>query len=75
MTGGLTITIVGMLTVFAFLIVLVLSMSLLRIVALRLPSGDGSGGLDTAGVAAVVASIHARGGAPGESAQKTRGGQ
>ncbi len=75
MAGVLTITIVGMLTVFAFLIVLVLSMSLLRIVALRLPSGEGSGGLDTAAVAAVVASIHARGGEQGEPAQRSGGGR
>lgn len=75
MAGGLTITIVGMLTVFAFLIVLVLSMSVLRIVAQRLPSGDGGGGLDTAAVAAVVASIHARGGAQGERAQTSGGGR
>ncbi len=50
-----------MLTVFAFLIVLVLSMTALRLVAQRLPSGSPDDGrLGTAAVAAVVAAIHAR---------------
>ncbi len=72
MAGGLTITIVGMLTVFAFLIVLVLAMTLLRIVALRLPSSGG--GLDTAVIAAVIASIHARGGTLDESTPDSKRG-
>ena len=53
-----------MLTVFAFLIVLVLSMTALRLVAQRLPSGGPAAErLDTAAVAAAVAAIHARSGA------------
>jgi Na+-transporting methylmalonyl-CoA/oxaloacetate decarboxylase gamma subunit len=56
----LTITIVGMLTVFAFLIVLVVSMSLLRRVAGRLPGVEEPGALDTRTVAAIVAAVRHR---------------
>jgi hypothetical protein len=53
-----------MLTVFGFLIVLVLSMAALRLVAQRLPSGETAGErLDTAAVAAAVAAILAQRGA------------
>ena len=67
MIDGLTITIVGMLTVFALLALLVVSMALLRLAVSRFPgpgtalSGGASGGYadagDTARVAAIVAAI------------------
>ena len=70
MAGGLALTVVGMLTVFAFLIILVLSMSVLRLVALRLPDHTAKdGGLTTAAVAAAVAAIHARTAARSGAAQ------
>ncbi|MFP4113838.1 MAG: OadG family transporter subunit [Spirochaetales bacterium] len=59
MIDGLTITIVGMLTVFAFLVVLVAATAILRGVAERL-SGSSSEVVDTREVAASIASIHHR---------------
>ena len=58
MIDGLTLTIVGMLTVFAFLVVLVAAMSLLRQVARRLPTGESPGGRNGAVIAAAVAAAH-----------------
>jgi len=54
---GLTITAVGILTVFAFLIVMVLAMSALRFVVGRLESRRR---LPDEEVAAIIAAIHAR---------------
>ena len=58
MINGLVLTVVGMLTVFAFLVVLVVAMSLLRRVAARWPGTPT--GADTALVAAAVATIYHR---------------
>ncbi|MFW5742562.1 MAG: OadG family transporter subunit [bacterium] len=58
MIDGLVLTVVGMLTVFAFLVVLVAAMSLLRRVAARWPGSPPA--TDTAVVAAAVAAIHHR---------------
>lgn len=57
MIDGLTITAVGILTVFAFLIVMVLAMSALRFVVARLESARQAPDEE---VAAIVAAIHAR---------------
>lgn len=72
MIDALVLTVVGMLTVFAFLVVLVAAMLLLRRFAARWPGAHQ--GPDTALVAAAVAAIHHRAsGADGAGASDRSG--
>ncbi|MFW5689955.1 MAG: hypothetical protein ACOC1U_10315 [Spirochaetota bacterium] len=62
MIDGIAIAIVGMLAVFAFLTVLVLSMTLLRVLVSRFPAGAhgaaSTGGIDEEAAAALIAAVH-----------------
>ena len=62
MIDGLTITLVGMLVVLAFLVLMIAAMKLLAVVAARIePAIPATVGPDDAEVAAVVAALRARG--------------
>ncbi len=63
MIDGLTITLVGMLVVLAFLVLMVAAMKLLGVVAARLvPAAPPEAGAGDAEVAAIFAALGARGG-------------